>query len=71
MDAVGDAFASLLGAEWDREIVHDPLQHARVTFMRCTRDSTAIELVEPDDEASPLEERLNALLQPVSAVRII
>jgi methylmalonyl-CoA/ethylmalonyl-CoA epimerase len=59
IDAVGDAFASLLGAEWDREIVHDPLQHARVTFMRCRRDSTAIELVEPDDDASPLHRSLS------------
>ena len=31
---VGKDFARSLGAEWDGVIIHDPLQEARVTFMK-------------------------------------
>lgn len=52
---VGQAFARSLGAEWDGVIIHDPLQQARVTFMRCGGPETpAVELVEPAGEKSPL-----------------
>lgn len=52
---VGHAFARSLGAEWDGVIIHDPLQEARVTFMRCGGPETpAVELVEPAGEKSPL-----------------
>jgi methylmalonyl-CoA/ethylmalonyl-CoA epimerase len=52
---VGQDFARSLGAEWDSVIIHDPLQEARVTFMRCAGpESPAVELVEPAGDASPL-----------------
>ncbi|MDP9161356.1 MAG: VOC family protein [Acidobacteriota bacterium] len=55
----GSAFARSLGAEWNEEIIHDPLQQARVTFMHCGGPNTpAIELVEPDSEKSPLQKFL-------------
>ena len=55
----GPEFAKSLNAEWDGEIIHDPQQGARVTFMRCGGPLTpAFELVEPDDEASALNKFL-------------
>ena len=51
----GDDLARTLGAEWNGEIVHDPLQQARVSFMRCGgAQAPAVELVEPDGQGSPL-----------------
>jgi methylmalonyl-CoA/ethylmalonyl-CoA epimerase len=51
----GSEFAQSLAAEWNGEIIHDALQQARVSFMRCGVDGNpAIELVEPDSEKSPL-----------------
>jgi methylmalonyl-CoA/ethylmalonyl-CoA epimerase len=52
--SAGEGFARALGAEWDGAIVHDPLQQARVTFLRCGPDDPAVELVEPDGAQSPL-----------------
>lgn len=55
----GPDFARSLGAEWRGEIIHDPLQQARVSFMHCgAANSPAIELVEPDSEKSPLQKFL-------------
>jgi len=52
---VGQDFARSLGTEWDGVIIHDPLQEARVTFMRCGGPETpAVELVEPASDNSPL-----------------
>ena len=52
---VGQDFARSLSAEWDGVIIHDPLQEARVTFMRCAGpESPAVELVEPAGDTSPL-----------------
>jgi catechol 2,3-dioxygenase-like lactoylglutathione lyase family enzyme len=52
---VGSKFADSLGAQWNGEIIHDPLQEARVTFLRCAGPETpAVELVEPDGEKSQL-----------------
>ncbi|HEY1270723.1 MAG TPA: VOC family protein [Terriglobales bacterium] len=57
---LGAEFARSLGAGWNGEIIHDPLQQARVTFMRCGgTESPAIELVEPDSEQSPLVKFIN------------
>ena len=57
--ATGTAFAKSLGASWGGEIIHDPLQQARVSFMHCgTSGSPALELVEPDSERSPLHKFL-------------
>jgi len=55
IDRVAKEFASSMGAQWDEKIIHDPLQEARVTFMRCGGPETpAIELVEPAGDSSPL-----------------
>jgi len=55
----GFEFARSLGAEWSGNIIHDPLQQARVTFMHCGGPNTpAVELVEPDSEKSPLQKFL-------------
>jgi methylmalonyl-CoA/ethylmalonyl-CoA epimerase len=52
---VGQDFARSLGAHWDGAIIHDPVQEARVTFMRCGGpEAPAVELVEPAGEKSPL-----------------
>ena len=52
---VGEDFALSIGAHWNGEIIHDPLQEARVTFLRCGGPETpAVELIEPADEKSPL-----------------
>jgi methylmalonyl-CoA/ethylmalonyl-CoA epimerase len=51
--------ARSLGAEWGGEIIHDPMQQARMTLIRCDGpDSPAVELVEPDSENSPLKKFL-------------
>jgi methylmalonyl-CoA/ethylmalonyl-CoA epimerase len=56
----GADYARSLGASWNGDIIHDPLQQARVTFMRCgAPDGPAIELVEPDSEQSPLAKFLS------------
>jgi len=53
--AVAHDFARSIGAPWDGVIIHDPLQQARVTFLRRAGPETpAIELVEPAGEKSPL-----------------
>src|SRR2546426_10682736 len=52
---IGEEFASSLGAEWSGEIIHDPLQEAKVTFMSWGGPhSLALELVEPAGDKSPL-----------------
>ena len=57
---MGPGFARSLGTDWSGEIVHDPLQGARVTFLRCGGPDTAdIELVEPTGEGSPLQRFLS------------
>lgn len=58
--AMGPSIAKTLGADWSGEIVHDPLQEARVAFLRCAGPETpAIELVEPAGEKSPLHKFLS------------
>jgi methylmalonyl-CoA/ethylmalonyl-CoA epimerase len=53
-DGVG-GFSESIGADWDGEIFYDPLQSARVTFVRTPGPNDAlIELVEPVGERSPV-----------------
>jgi methylmalonyl-CoA/ethylmalonyl-CoA epimerase len=48
-------FAKSLGAIWDQKIIHDPLQGAKVTFVRTPWPGDAqVELVEPFGDASPV-----------------
>jgi methylmalonyl-CoA/ethylmalonyl-CoA epimerase len=51
----GRSFALSLGAKWDENIILDPIQNVRVTFLqgRCNTDPL-IELVEPGDANSPV-----------------
>ena len=60
IQGVGANFAKSLGTDWSGEIIHDPLQGARVTFLRCGGPETAaVELVEPTGESSPLHKFLS------------
>lgn len=48
-------FAASIGAFWDEQIIHDPLQKAKVAFLRNpNRQDALIELVEPASEGSPV-----------------
>ena len=48
-------FVKALGATWDQQIIHDPLQGAKVTFLRTPGPGDAqIELVEPVGDNSPV-----------------
>jgi len=49
------AFAESIGAEWDGEIIHDPNQTVRVTFLqsKCAADPL-VELIEPASEKAPV-----------------
>jgi len=48
-------FVKSLGATWDQQIIHDPLQGAKVSFLRTPGIGDAqIELVEPAGDSSPV-----------------
>src|SRR5579872_4028150 len=48
-------FAAAIEANWEKEIIFDPEQKARVTFLTPRRPvATLIELVEPAGEGSPI-----------------
>ena len=48
-------FASMLQADWDKEVFHDPNQGVRITFLKSQRAGDPLwELVEPADEQSPV-----------------
>ena len=51
----GQSFALALGATWDRNVVFDPIQRVRVTFLQ-GRNSTdpLVKLVEPGGPNSPV-----------------
>jgi len=60
IEKLATSFAKSLGADWGGEIIHDPLQRARVTFLYCGDEGNpAVELVEPAGEASPLHKFLS------------
>lgn len=51
-----EGFARTVGASWDGQIVHDPIQQVRVTFLQGASFGDAlIELVEPAGESSPVQ----------------
>jgi methylmalonyl-CoA/ethylmalonyl-CoA epimerase len=59
IEEIGEEFARSLGAAWDREIILDPLQGARVSFLQGPITSDAlVELIEPLDAASPVSKFL-------------
>src|SRR3981081_2009871 len=48
-------FASMLQADWDEQVFHDPNQGVRVTFLKSRRAGDPLwDLVEPADEQSPV-----------------
>jgi len=49
-------FASMLRADWDKQVFHDLNQSVRVTFLKSRRAGDPLwELVEPADEKSPVQ----------------
>ncbi|HEY6445193.1 MAG TPA: VOC family protein [Acidobacteriaceae bacterium] len=53
------SFGASLGATWDGNVVYDPLQKVRVTFLRTHAEDATIELVEPGDPDSPVSRFLS------------
>jgi methylmalonyl-CoA/ethylmalonyl-CoA epimerase len=57
--SIGDSvrtFASMLQADWDEQVFHDPNQAVRVTFLKSRRAGDPLwELVEPADRQSPVK----------------
>jgi methylmalonyl-CoA/ethylmalonyl-CoA epimerase len=52
---VAEEFAASVSANWDGQVIHDPLQRVRVAFFYPVDERNPIfELVEPADEASPV-----------------
>jgi methylmalonyl-CoA/ethylmalonyl-CoA epimerase len=47
-------FLRSLGARWDEQIFHDPLQKVKVAFLTTRVEDPQIELVEPAGEDSPV-----------------
>jgi methylmalonyl-CoA/ethylmalonyl-CoA epimerase len=48
-------FASMLQADWDENVFHDPNQRVRVTFLKSRKAGDPLwELVEPADDKSPV-----------------
>lgn len=53
-EAVGE-YQTALALDWDGEVIHDPLQMVRVTFLPSNRTGEAtVELVEPAGPRSPV-----------------
>jgi methylmalonyl-CoA/ethylmalonyl-CoA epimerase len=53
--ATAASMAQQLGFEWDGEVIHDPLQKVRVTFLKNPMaGESQVELVEPADPKSPV-----------------
>lgn len=55
ISAAAEAFAASISAEWDNDIIHDPIQRVRVAFFNpADARNPVFELVEPAAEASPV-----------------
>lgn len=55
IEAKAASIATSLGATWDGNIILDPLQKARVSFLRTAHTNDAqVELVEPHGQESPV-----------------
>jgi methylmalonyl-CoA/ethylmalonyl-CoA epimerase len=56
IEVAADRFAKSLGATWNHEVIYDPLQVAKVSFINGVQPlCAAIELVEPAGTNSPVE----------------
>jgi methylmalonyl-CoA/ethylmalonyl-CoA epimerase len=49
-----EGFALSIGACWNGEVIHDPLQQVRVTFLSRDVPGPLIELIEPAELKSPI-----------------
>ena len=56
IEASMPGFITMLGGTWDSEIIHDPLQKVRVSFLKTPSFSqnVQVELIEPAAEDSPV-----------------
>jgi methylmalonyl-CoA/ethylmalonyl-CoA epimerase len=55
ISTAADDFALSLSAQWDGEIIHDPIQRVRVAFFYPTEPANPVyELVEPASDDSPV-----------------
>ena len=55
IQAVANRFARSINEDWNQQIIHDPLQAVRVSFIRSSKKlCAAIELVEPAGDNSPV-----------------
>jgi methylmalonyl-CoA/ethylmalonyl-CoA epimerase len=60
---VAQEFAAFMSADWDGQIIHDPIQEVRVAFFRPFDSRNPVfELVEPAAEASPVTNFLSKLV---------
>ena len=57
IEKIVDRFARSISAQWDGQIIADPLQGVRVTFLRsvASPSESLIELVEPAGAKSPVQ----------------
>ena len=55
-----EGFANAIGAHWDAQVIHDPLQQVRVTFMSRGDSAPLIELIEPAEPKSPVSNFVSA-----------
>jgi methylmalonyl-CoA/ethylmalonyl-CoA epimerase len=59
ISAAADEFALSISAQWDGEIIHDPIQQVRVSFFNpVDARNPVFELVEPASETSPVNDFL-------------
>lgn len=55
ISAVAEEFSSSISAQWDGQLIHDPLQRVRVAFFQSIDVRNPVfELVEPADQSSPV-----------------
>jgi len=55
ISSAGEGFAASISAQWQGEIIHDPIQQVRVAFFYPVDSRNPVyELVEPASEASPV-----------------
>ena len=54
IEATGAAFARSVNGSWNEEIIHDPTQRVKVSFLSLPGTDVQMELVEPAGEQSPV-----------------
>lgn len=54
IQAIGSPFARSVNGQWTGDIIHDPIQRVRVSFLSLPGTKVQMELVEPAGEKSPV-----------------